>query len=144
MVEISMNDRKPDFYRFLTTACDEKGKTPNWVVNKLGLSSSTVNNWKRGHIPSGDILYRIACCLGVSIDSLLGHEIPISPQPPIQDPKLLSELNLKQATIESQQKTIEMLTAMLSDERSFQKRKSIGASVGASDCYDNKTQLVGV
>ena len=48
-----------------------KGIKPHAVLKELEISSGSANNWKKGTIPNGEILKKIAEYFGVSIDSLL-------------------------------------------------------------------------
>lgn len=50
---------------------DLKGMKPHAVLKELEISSGSANNWKKGTIPNGEILKKIAEYFGVSIDSLL-------------------------------------------------------------------------
>jgi transcriptional regulator with XRE-family HTH domain len=51
-----------------------KGMKPHAVLKELEISSGSANNWKKGTIPSGEILKKIAKYFDVSIDSLLDFE----------------------------------------------------------------------
>ncbi|MCL2053894.1 MAG: helix-turn-helix domain-containing protein [Oscillospiraceae bacterium] len=53
--------------------CKEKNTTPSAVTAKLGLSSGSVSNWKRGVIPNGEALLKLADYLECSTDYLLGR-----------------------------------------------------------------------
>lgn len=50
---------------------DLKGMKPHAILKELEISSGSANNWKKGTIPNGEILKKIAEYFGVSIDSLL-------------------------------------------------------------------------
>lgn len=51
-----------------------KGIKPHAVLKELEISSGSANNWKKGTIPNGEILKKIADYFDVSIDSLLDFE----------------------------------------------------------------------
>lgn len=51
-----------------------KGMKPHAVLKELEISSGSANNWKKGTIPNGEILKKIADYFDVSIDSLLDFE----------------------------------------------------------------------
>lgn len=53
--------------------CSGKGIKPNTLTKLLGLSSATATNWKKGSIPSGDVLIKIADYFNCSVDYLLGR-----------------------------------------------------------------------
>lgn len=53
---------------------DIKGMKPHSILKELGISSGSANNWKKGTIPSGEILKKIADYFEVSIDSLLDFD----------------------------------------------------------------------
>ena len=50
------------------------------LATRLGVSQARLSNWERGaHVPSVELLRRIATLLGVSIDWLLGDDVPMLP-----------------------------------------------------------------
>ena len=51
-----------------------KGIKPHAVLKELEISSGSANNWKKGTIPNGEILKKIADYFEVSIDSLLDFD----------------------------------------------------------------------
>jgi len=51
-----------------------KGVKPHTVLKELEISSGSANNWKKGTIPNGEILKKIADYFNVSIDSLLDFD----------------------------------------------------------------------
>lgn len=55
-----------------------KGMKPHTVLKELEISSGSANNWKKGTIPSGEILKKIADYFEVSIDSLLDFDENVS------------------------------------------------------------------
>lgn len=55
-----------------------KGMKPHAVLKELEISSGSANNWKKGTIPNGEILKKIADYFEVSIDSLLDFDENVS------------------------------------------------------------------
>lgn len=53
--------------------CEERGESPNGVAAKLGFSNSACTKWKKGSVPGGDTLRKIADYFGVSVGYLLGR-----------------------------------------------------------------------
>ena len=53
--------------------CKEQGKSANGAVKEIGLPSSPVTYWKRGSLPRGETLEKIAAYSGVSVDYLQGY-----------------------------------------------------------------------
>lgn len=60
------------FYDTFKGLCEQKGVTPSAVMRAIGLNKSSATYWKKGSIPSGDTLQKLADYFGVSIDSLVG------------------------------------------------------------------------
>ena len=48
------------FYERLRFICKEKGTTVTNMLSNLGIATGSTGNWKRGSIPNGDILMKIA------------------------------------------------------------------------------------
>ena len=61
------------FWERLYGLCNEKGIKPNNVCMELGLSNATATHWKKGTIPNGEVLSRIADYFDCSVDYLLGR-----------------------------------------------------------------------
>ena len=61
------------FWDRFYSLCMENNTTPNAVRLELGLSSSATTKWKRGSVPEGDTITRIAGRFGVTVGYLLGH-----------------------------------------------------------------------
>lgn len=59
------------FYENLDKLCKSRGETVTSLAKKLNLSTSKVTAWKRGSIPKGEILLKIAKYFNVSTDYLL-------------------------------------------------------------------------
>lgn len=52
--------------------CNAISKSPNSVCKDLGFSNATATHWKKGKIPNGDALIKLANYLDCSVDYLLG------------------------------------------------------------------------
>lgn len=61
------------FWQRFYDLCVEAGSKPNPVGKKVGISSSTITQWKQGAIPAGDSLEKISDELDCSVDYLLGR-----------------------------------------------------------------------
>lgn len=59
------------FYERISELCKEKGVSMAAVAREVGLSNSATTYWKRGSIPKGDTLQKLADYFGVSVDYLL-------------------------------------------------------------------------
>lgn len=62
------------FYENLKRLCEERGTTPTAVAKAIGISTSMTANWKKGGMPRGDTLQKLADYFGVSTDHLLRHD----------------------------------------------------------------------
>ncbi|MEH2939054.1 helix-turn-helix domain-containing protein [Lawsonibacter sp. JLR.KK007] len=60
------------FYEQFLVLCQKNGTSPAAVARALGLGNSTTTVWKKGSIPKGDTLQKLADYFGVSVDYLLG------------------------------------------------------------------------
>lgn len=61
------------FYRKFVTFCNQAEKSPSRVAMEIGLSKSTVNNWKNGGMPSDSTLQKIADYFGIPVERLEGQ-----------------------------------------------------------------------
>lgn len=69
------------FYERLRELCKQKEITPTGLALTLGLSNATAAKWKKGSIPNGATLQKIAAFFGVSTGYLLGENVyQLSPQ----------------------------------------------------------------
>lgn len=59
------------FYERLRDICKERGTTVTNMLSKLGIATGSTGNWKRGSLPNGEILIKIADYLNTSIDYIL-------------------------------------------------------------------------
>lgn len=63
------------FYITIKNTCFDKKKiTLTEMVKELGLSTSMPTKWKKGLVPNGETLIKLADYLDVSIDYLLDRE----------------------------------------------------------------------
>lgn len=62
------------FWDVFYNLCTENNIKPNAVCKKLELSTATATHWKKGTIPNGDALLKIADYFQCSVDYLLGRE----------------------------------------------------------------------
>lgn len=62
------------FYERLRAICKEKGTTVTNMLTKLGIATGSTGNWKRGSLPNGDVLIKIADYLNISVDYILFGE----------------------------------------------------------------------
>lgn len=62
------------FYERLQHLCKEQNTSISNMLQELGLSTGSTGNWKRGQLPKGDILIKIANYLNTSIDYIIFGE----------------------------------------------------------------------
>lgn len=62
------------FYDRFVGLCKERGVSPSAVMVSIGLNKSNATFWKKGSIPKGDTLQKLADYFDVSTDYLLGKE----------------------------------------------------------------------
>lgn len=62
------------FYERLCLLCKENNTSVSSMLKKLGLSTGSTGNWKKGQLPKGDILMKIADYLDTSIDYIVFGE----------------------------------------------------------------------
>ncbi|MDE6833857.1 MAG: helix-turn-helix domain-containing protein [Ruminococcus sp.] len=60
-----------NFYERLRGICKENGTSVTNMLSRLGIATGSTGNWKRGSLPNGDILIKIADYLNTSIDYIL-------------------------------------------------------------------------
>lgn len=61
-----------EFYDRVVELCKNRGTSPAALARAIGLSNSATTYWKRGAVPKGDTLQKVADYFGVSVDYLLG------------------------------------------------------------------------
>lgn len=66
------------FWNRFFCLCEKHGTRPLNVVKTLGISSGSITNWKKGVIPNGETLIKLANYFNVSIDYLIGRNAPES------------------------------------------------------------------
>ncbi|MDD3029828.1 MAG: hypothetical protein PHS57_06070 [Alphaproteobacteria bacterium] len=59
------------FYDNFLAACARADVKPTAVIVEAGLSSGNISKWKKGVVPSGEIILKLAKMLRVSTDALL-------------------------------------------------------------------------
>ena len=69
------------FYDRFTELCKLRGVSRSHVMIDIGLNKSNATFWKRGSVPKGDTLQKLADYFGVTVGYLLGMED--EPAPPI-------------------------------------------------------------
>lgn len=63
------------FYDKFEILCKENGVTPTRIAREIGIAQQSVSLWKRrGSIPSGENLQKLADYFGVTVDYLLSNE----------------------------------------------------------------------
>lgn len=62
------------FYETLLSLCKKNNITPTGLALKIGCSNATAAKWKKGSIPNGTTLQKIANYFDVSVDFLLGKD----------------------------------------------------------------------
>ena len=62
------------FYERLKLSCQKQNTTVTNMLKDLELSTGSTGNWKKGQLPKGDILAKIADYLHTSIDYLVFGE----------------------------------------------------------------------
>lgn len=87
------------FFKQLQKACENNGISVTSAVIQLGISRSSVTNWKKGVVPNGDVIVRLSELLSVSTDYLLTGknspaDYPTNIQQMINDLLLLNERGL--------------------------------------------------
>jgi len=59
------------FYEKLKESCANKNTTVTNLLKSLNLPTSNTGNWKKGQLPKGETLIKIADYLDISVDYLL-------------------------------------------------------------------------
>lgn len=81
------------FIEILKKLMHDKGISNNKLLTDLGLNKSSILNWeKRGTIPSGETLNKLADYFGVSVDYLLGKSYSEHEEITQQEKELLKML----------------------------------------------------
>jgi transcriptional regulator with XRE-family HTH domain len=61
------------FWEVYDKLCKERNVASATVLTEIGISTSRTTNWKKGVIPNGETLCKLADYFDVSIDYLLGR-----------------------------------------------------------------------
>ena len=61
------------FWDVFYKLCRDNGIFPNNVAKEIGVSSGSITSWKRGTVPQGATLQKIASYFNVTMDYLLGN-----------------------------------------------------------------------
>lgn len=69
------------FWKNFYFLCEQKNMKPLQVVKEIGIAHGNITNWKKGKLPSGTNLAKIADYFGVSVDSLLADAPTIPDRP---------------------------------------------------------------
>lgn len=59
------------FWDIYVELCEVKGSTPSAVAQSIGLSNAIPTKWKKGALPKGEILLKLAEYFNCSVDYLL-------------------------------------------------------------------------
>ena len=62
------------FYDILQGLCRKRGLTVTAALQIMGVSSGNISHWKKGRLPKGKTLRRMAQFFDVSIDFLIGDK----------------------------------------------------------------------
>ena len=62
------------FWIRLKDLCEKHKTSPTAVAREIGLSNATSTQWKKGSVPNGSTLSKIAARFGVTVGYLLGEE----------------------------------------------------------------------
>ena len=54
--------------------CHERGLSVSAAMNILGVSSGNMTHWRKGRLPKGDTLRRMARFFDVPVDTLIGSK----------------------------------------------------------------------
>lgn len=71
------------FWENFYELCETNGKKPFVVVKELGIAQGSITKWKRGSVPKGETLMKLADYFGVTIDDLVADGPATSPAPEI-------------------------------------------------------------
>lgn len=83
------------FFDNFSNLCEQKGVSCKRATQEIGLSNSICTKWRKGAVPNGETLNRIAEYFGVSVEYLLNGENK-KPAPIIES----GELNRKKVFAE--------------------------------------------
>jgi transcriptional regulator with XRE-family HTH domain len=73
------------FWENYSNLCKKNNESPTGVAQKLGFTNAACSKWKKGTVPNGTTLQKIADYFGVTTGYLLGEK-PDTPTPATDDP----------------------------------------------------------
>lgn len=76
------------FIDILQKLCNERGISVYKATTEIGLNRSAVAKWKKGAIPNGETLQKMAQFLGVDVNCLLEEKSPFTDEAPGIDREL--------------------------------------------------------
>lgn len=76
------------FYDIFCKLCVEHNVKPTNVATAIGVNRAAATKWKKGSIPNGDTLRKIADYFSVTVDYLLTGEIKKSPDEMSEDEEI--------------------------------------------------------
>lgn len=98
------------FWSNFEELCKKAGLSPNAVTASLGFGSSAVTHWKKGTVPNGKSLARIADYFGIGVDDLMGtKKEPVEALDPI-DVEILQAL--RDLSVEDLRKVLEYANSL--------------------------------
>lgn len=100
------------FWTIFYDECQRQGTSPNAVCDAIGLSNSTATGWKKGTMPKGDVLAKIADYLNVSVDYLLGRDEKSAPNDDVRSAIIDKVSNMSDAQAE---KLLALLESLISE-----------------------------
>lgn len=104
------------FFDIFSALCKKKGVTPNKALTDCEISRTSVAKWKKGAVPNGATLSKLAAYFGVTTDYLMG----ISIQAQIDGTEYrLAELRADLKAAKSEEERIELLNAIEVVEESY-------------------------
>lgn len=68
------------FYDRFIDLCKERNVSPSAVMIAIGLNKSNATFWKKGSVPKGETLRKLADYFGVTVDRLVPPEYPPFPE----------------------------------------------------------------
>ena len=105
------------FYETLLSLCKENNITPTGLALKIGCSNATAAKWKKGSIPNGTTLQKIANYFNVSVDFLLGKSTGESQDQADNIPSNPYGLNLNPDQTEKLKEILERFTKLPEDKQ---------------------------
>lgn len=109
------------FYGRLIELCDREGTTPSRVAKDIGLSNSSATYWKRGSLPKGETLQKLADYFAVSTDYLL--DLPKKSNIPLSDTEVEAALLIRRLNDKGQTVALERLFELTEIPR-YQRKKT--------------------